>query len=201
MYCQKCGKELEEGVRFCSACGTKAGSTGTAGLSLDMSGARSALTGVLGRVKALGNAGSTYCVGLVTLIWSLFLLNKAMITITYSIFGTNELEITMFDGVEFLRTCFYIAYVAAIAGLLLPLFTGKGWKSQHFWLGMLVPLAATLWLLIARVSAPSILEDRVGSELLSYVDTEIGLTGVAWLFLILSVGTFFVVRGVKKAVS
>lgn len=202
MYCQKCGKELEEGARFCPGCGTKTGTTG-AGIvkSLDMSRVRSALADVTGRWKGLGNARNTYCVGLALLVWSLFLLNKEMISITYTIFVTNTLEITMFDGVEFLKTCFCIAYVAAIAGMLLPLFTGKEWKKQHFWLGALVPLAAALWLLIARVSAPSILEERMGSELLSYADTEIGFTGVAWLFLILSVGTFFVVRDVKKKAS
>lgn len=200
MYCQKCGKELQEGEQFCSGCGTKAGSPGTASLSLDVEKLHSRLTE---RLDRLGAHKTTYLVGILLLIVNLFLMNKEMIEITYTVWGTNSIQVSMFDGKDWLRYVFYAAYLVGIVLMVMPLIAKEngGWQKKNFQLGMVTPLVNAVWLVIASIAAKSIVEDRVGSEFMEYVEIEIGLAGTAWLFLAVSVIAGVAIYKTKKALA
>lgn len=170
MFCAKCGKELGENEKFCSACGTMAGSSGnsvnqqfsTAGISANMKTA----------VSELGKSTVFYFVnlGLVFLSFIFLLFNP----FTYR----SGVTIGMFGGSVFVKVMFILFHLAVLVVLLLPMFIGKKWKYYYILPSSVFSLFSLLWL----ISSYSFLHSSIGmlgSVLLS-------ISG--WLYVLLTLG-------------
>lgn len=208
MRCLKCGRELMEEELFCPDCGTKAGEAGSVELTLDWEELRAAwgsekIRGVWSEwTKRLGAARIPYLAGLALLVVTLFAANCEMVSLTYyTKYTAREIRISMLEGMDQIRFVFYIAYVAGIIIMALPLFTGKSraWRRRDFILGIVTPAAAALWLAIVRFGAESVVNQTMSADFLrGYSDLEIRLAGGEWFFLIASLAAFWMVYDAKK---
>lgn len=201
MYCSNCGKELTPEAKYCPECGANRNGEGkikALARSVEVEKGRQYIMRIIERIKNLDTVKMPYLRGLVCLVIGMLLLNREVYNVTYTVFGTREQSFSMFEGVAFVKICFYIAYLAGICGMVLPLVTGMQWQEKNFRPAQLTPLLTLSWMLTARLVVASKIKSRVGRELMSYVDIKIKLSAAGWLILIFAVATFFAVREAKN---
>lgn len=178
MRCLKCGRELMEEELFCPDCGTKAGEAGSVELTLDWEELRAA---VRRRYEKLRPALPVLLLGLALLAVGLWLLSVEMFDVSYTVFDTSEsMRFSMFQGVDFLRVFFCVAYGTAIACIALPLLTGKAWESWYFAPGVAAPIVCAGWLAYCWLMIPTKIGRSVGftdiTQVYDYLDIRYGLT-------------------------
>lgn len=201
MYCQNCGKELCDGERFCSKCGTKAGSGSTTPkISVDSQKIRETMAALPGRVRSMGLGKALYWAGLALLAVSLLMLNKDMFEVTVSFLGTQKMSYSMFEGAGFVKICFYIGYVAAILWMLRPQLSATWWEEKYFYIAMAMPVVSAVWLLAAKIVAEQKVKDTIGYDFVAD-SVKLGYNSNAWIFLLISLAAFLVVREAKRRLT
>lgn len=201
MYCQNCGKELRDGERFCAQCGTKAGNgSAMPGIPVDTRKIQETVSNLSGQVRAMSLGKVLYWTGLALLVVSLFMLSKDMFDVTISFLGTQKMSYSMFEGAGFVKICFYIGYVAAILWMLRPQLSATWWEEKYFYIAMAMPVASAVWLLAAKIVAEQKVKDTIGYDFVAD-SVKLGYNSNAWVFLLISLAAFLVVREAKRRLT
>lgn len=191
MFCWKCGKEISQDAKFCSACGAQAGGkkntfaignmrlekTGLDGFCAD---------GVKRGVRMLGDCKVFYFGAILGLVLGLFLLGAEMFEVTVELFYTRTERFTMFEDKEFWKFAFILAYILAATTMLVPLLTGKGWGAWNMYPAIGVPAVTVVVFLLMMVSA---LNQMGASEIMGEMEAKASLTVNGWFFVLINIVT------------
>ena len=194
MFCQNCGKELNEGERFCPRCGTESGKS-KKGVNLDIKVNEflHEVDGIQRKIERLGESKIHYFAGILLQIISILFIGKDMFAVSYELFSTNYLHFTLFEDNEEMKHLFLIGYVAAAVMLLVPVLFSKEWKITHFILGMCMPIASVFWLVVAALRARGEVKSSGYYGLLEAVDIKIELSSNAWMLILVSISAVYLV--------
>ncbi len=171
MYCKNCGKELDGG-EYCPNCAAKVN--------------KDSFAGAISRVEKMGKGAKWYLLSLALLIVGAVMINMAMFDVSFKIFETYNLEITVFEGQTVIQVLFVAAYVAAMAIIVIPVLLGKNLKQGYFNAGKWLPIVAMAWVIYVYFNVRNIVLPEEYMELLEMVKLTVKFKANTWLFLGLS---------------
>lgn len=191
MFCVKCGKELPDDAQFCSGCGTKVGGEKrTVEIpkldigALKEKAEKRKTKGLEEGMKILESCKWFFFGGIVALIVAMFFLGAEMFEVNYQLLWSDRTEtFTMFNDRNFFKVLFIFGYLLAAGMLLYPLFAGKIWKLDHFYLALGMPVLSILVLIFVMIAAKNKMAD---DSLMQAVDAAVTLSTSGWLFIIIN---------------
>jgi len=203
MYCMKCGKEIREGEQYCGGCGTKAGQTESK--RIPQIGNMPQLSIPKYEMGRIDDCNLFFVLSLILSFVCLFLMNSVQWTVSVEVWGyTESVEMGLFENSKFLRIVFYAGYIVAACLLALPVFTDKKWATKNLMAGKVIPVAAIVAVIIARMFLKQkVYNNSEYADILRMVDLEIGMAPTAWFFITANIAMFVSVNilGKKTAVN
>lgn len=191
MFCSKCGKELLDGAQFCSSCGTKVGTVGTAadsGRTMDTVAKKTAeiRDSIAGGAAAINRSKLIAFAGLAAMLLSfIFSLTQIFKISAYGLTQTTTMfEDELFNDatVDFnaFKVLFIIMYLLSIVALACPLLLKNKWEQRI----TIVPGALTLvsvlvyFAIFASVGAGDLKANKYTAA------ADFSLTATGWLFIL-----------------
>ena len=197
MYCMKCGKEIIEGEQYCSGCGTKVGEVGKKQPSLNVTLPK--VSGPNYQVGQIEGCKIAFLLVIILPIACLFLLKEVAWTVSVEILYYSEsMEFGLLENSGFWSMVFYAGYIVAVCLLAAPIFTDGKWSTGNYIVGKIMPAAALIVVLIARIRINSRLYDNEYAEILRQADLEIEMSLTAWLFIAANIAMFMLISYVSK---
>lgn len=187
MFCRKCGKEIQGGAKFCSACGTP--TEGEHG-GIQLPEVKMGLKDGMDMLKS-GDCKGEFFIALAGLAAGAFLIGQKVLNITYKFFGEENLQAELFRGNEFWKTVFLAAYILAAVLLLVPIFKGKVWEEKYAYAALAVPVLTLVVLIITMLGAKSMIGEELGdyANILEQLEFKINLTASGWFLILVNIVT------------
>lgn len=194
MYCTNCGKEIQDKEHYCGACGTKVTDNNTNGNVCDSGKpantvpAKVSATTVVDKIMHAGENKISMILACIFPIISVLLLGETMFGISFEVFGyTDTLNFTMFEDADFLKTLFYIGYIAAFGIIIAPAFKDGKWKEWNFIPGMIIPIASGIVFAITIIHAKDQIASGQYASIVKAIDLQVRISQNGWIFLATSI--------------
>lgn len=176
MFCQKCGKEVSGSNGYCPNCGAK--------IEKDTD-TRQINDRVL---QKLSTIPKRYYLAILCQIISIFLVGSSMFQVSAKMFTSYTYKITLFEGKDMWKALFIFGYLATVLSMAPPIFVNWSWKRWNFIPGIVMPIAALIWMFSAFIMALNRVDLGAYMELADALDISATLTANAWIFMLSSVG-------------
>lgn len=195
MYCTNCGKEIQEGEHYCGGCGTKMTESKTVKVCESAKSANGAAlnesaTSVIDKIMHAGENKISMILACILPVISILLLGATMFGISFEVLGYSEtLDFSMFGEQDFLKTLFYIGYIATFVMIVLPAFKDGKWKGWNFIPGMIIPIVSGIIFAITIIHAKDQIASGQYASIVKAINLQVRISQNGWIFLVTSIAS------------